>query len=98
MGGANVGCSEHTPLCIEPETGQVPENEGQSSSGNKGRHILQPDQPGLYFANAIPDVRPDPSLVCGALAFAGARPRLAGEAGRDDIHASTPASAIEGDK
>lgn len=96
MAGANVGRSDNTPLRIEPAVGQVAENKGQSASGNKGRHILQPDEPGIRFANAVPDVRPDPPLVRGAFALAGCGPRLAGEPSAHDIHVATPASAIEG--
>jgi hypothetical protein len=96
VGGTDVGCSKQTPLRIEPELGQVPENNGQSASGNKGRHIFQPHEVGSNFAKAVDDRGPDPALVLDAVALARRAPRLTGEAGRDDVHASTPASAIEG--
>lgn len=98
MGGSHVGCAKQAPLRIEPEPGQIPENEGQSASGNKGRHVLQPHEPGSYFANAIADVGPDPPLVFDAFARAGGGPGLTREARRDAIHDATPASAIEGEQ
>jgi hypothetical protein len=98
MAGANVGCAQTTPLRIEPEVGQPAENGGQSASGNKGRHVFQPDQPRLYFVNAIGNGGPDPPLISGADAFAGGAPRLTREPSADEIHASTPASAVEGEQ
>jgi len=98
MAGANVACGEQTPLRIEPALGQSAENGGQASSGNKGRHILQPDEPRVHFANALEDGRPDPSLVVEPVALSGSGPRLAGEPSAHDIHVATPSSAAEGEK
>lgn len=97
MAGANVACGEQTPLRIEPALGQSAENGGQSASRNKGRHVLQPDEPRVHFANAVEDGRPDPSLVIEPGALAGRGPGLAGEPSADNIHVATPASAAEGE-
>jgi hypothetical protein len=98
MGRPNSGRTAQTPFRIEPEVGQVSENKGQSPSRNKGRHVFQPDEPRVHFANAVDDVGPDPADVVGAFAAAGGTPRLTGESGSDAIHASTPASTVEGSK
>lgn len=98
MGGSDVGCAEQIPFRIEPELGQVPENNGQSASGNKGRHILQEHEVWFHFAKDADDIRPDPPLVFDALAGARRRPRLTGETGRDEIHLATPCMAIEGEQ
>lgn len=42
-----------------------------------------------------PDVRPEVPRVAGAEALSGVRERLARVARREDVHASTPASAVE---
>jgi hypothetical protein len=97
VAGTHVGCAHTDPLRIEPEVGQVAENKGQSASGNKGRHVFQEHEVGSNFAQALDDVRPDPSLVLDAVAFAGGAPGLTRESSRDAIHASTPASAVEGE-
>lgn len=98
MRGEDIGCSNRHPVRIEPEIGQIPENDGQSASGNKGRHIFQEDDPRSHFANAIPNIWPDPPFVLGALAFPRRAPWLTGETGSDEIHASTPAAAVEGEQ
>lgn len=96
MGGSHVGCAEQIPNRMEPEIGQVPENEGQSASRNKGRHIFQPDDTRLYFAKNSDDVGPEPPVIVNTLPVASCAPWLAGKTGSDAIHAVTPASAIEG--
>lgn len=96
MRGADIGGGEQIPLRIEPALGQIAKNEGQSASGNKGRHIFQEDECGSYFANTLEESRPDPALVLDAAAGAGGTPRRARKAGCDEIHLSTPASASKG--
>lgn len=96
--GADIGCADTVPLRIEPEVGQIPENEGQSASGNKGRYVLQEDEARSHFVKAIADGGPDPAGVGSAASAAGGAPWLTREAGRDEIHEATPASAVEGDK
>ena len=51
---------------------------------------------GLDLANDPGDLRPQPALVFDAATGACETRRLAGEAGRDDIHAAMPPAAIEG--
>lgn len=49
-----------------------------------------------YLANDPGNVRPQVALVLDSPLLSGDAERLAREARRDDIHASTPASAVEG--
>lgn len=95
--GPDIGRSKHTPFRIEPKIGQVTEDDAEPASADEGRHVFQPDEAGIHFANAVSDVGPDPPLVVHALAFAGCGPGLTREARNDAIHESTPASAVEGD-
>jgi hypothetical protein len=66
------------------------------SPANKPSDVFQEDPFGFNFANDTLDVRPDPALVFDPELLARGRPGLAGEAGRDDIHAATPRSPVEG--
>jgi hypothetical protein len=88
--------SEQIPFRIEPEVGQVAEYGGQSASGNKGRHVFQPDESRVHFANAVAEVGPDPAVVLESASAARRTEGLTRKSSRDKIHASTPASAVKG--
>lgn len=93
--GTDAGRGEHAPLRIEPQVGQRSENLVHPSI-KQPCDVLQEDELGSHVANDARDVRPDPSLVLLRVALAGEGDRLARESRRDDIHDSTPRSAVEG--
>lgn len=95
MGGADVAGRYTLPFDIETETGKVSEDEGESASNSEGRDVFKEHEVGSYVANNSRDVRPEPAIIVNPAAGAGRAPRLAGEASRDEIHATTPASAVE---
>jgi len=86
---------EHTPLRIEPEVGNFPEN-CVESQGNVPWDVLEKDQRRLDLGDDSPDVRPEVARVGLAGAISGDAEWLAGIAGSDEIHATAPRSAIEG--
>lgn len=92
---ANGGRAETRPLCIEPESGKVPQHDIESSNG-QGRDVLKERQRRDDLGEDPGDLRPEPPVVLGAAASAGAGEGLAGEAGSDEIHAAAPRAAIEG--
>lgn len=98
MGGPDVRRGYKRPTSIVPEVGQGSEYNAEPSSTNEAWNILQEDVRRSHLANDPRDVRPDPPLVGGAASFPGVGPGLAGKPGVDDIHASTPSSAVEGGK
>jgi hypothetical protein len=98
--GAEMRCAdrsraEQIPLRIEPEYGQVPENEVEPSK-SEGRDVLQEHEAWSNVAKDLVDERPDPPLICGPEPKPGARRGLTREARSDDIHEATPRSASEG--
>jgi len=58
--------------------------------------VLEKSDRWLDLSEDALDVRPEVALVIDASTLAGEGEGLAGVAARDDIHASTPASAVEG--
>jgi hypothetical protein len=96
MRGTAVVRSQRQPLRIEPERGQGPKNLSGSTSSKEAWHVFQVDEPGSHLANHARDLGPQPSLVLGAELLPGDAPRLAGETGRDEIHATAPRATIEG--
>lgn len=96
VGQPELSRAETTPLRIEPEYGQVSEDGSEAPSRNKSRDVLQKDPSGSNLPKAADEVSPDPPLVLGAAALSGLAPRLAREAGRDEIHLSAVSLAREG--
>jgi hypothetical protein len=97
VGRADIVRAEHEPFRIEPERGQVAKNVSESAS-KEPWDVLQEHDAGSHITNDGGDSGPEPALVLGATASAGDGPRLARESGRDEIHDSTPACAVEGSK
>lgn len=95
MGGANGGCAETAPFRIEPESGKVPKHDVESSSG-QGSDVLEERQRRGDFFEGAGNMRPEPAGVVEAPSSAGVGEGLAGETGRDDIHAAAPRPAVEG--
>lgn len=88
--------SEAVPFRIEPEIGQVSENNVESS-GNKGANVLHEDEARTHLGNDASHLAPE----AGALAHdSDSLPCiadvLAREAARDDIHEAAPGFAVEG--
>jgi hypothetical protein len=96
MRGAHLARSQHAPLRIEPQGGQVAEYASEPLS-KETWDVLQEDDRRSHLANDPDDVRPDPSLVGRAPAAAGERPRLARESRNHAIHDATPRAAVERD-
>jgi hypothetical protein len=90
---ADLRRAETIPCCIEPEAGQRPENlfSGTASVDSKEPwDVLDKDPLGSNVPNDAPDVGPEPARVRRAEALARVTRGLAGEAGRDEIHAAAP--------
>lgn len=97
VGGASGARRESRPLCIEPAFGKVPEYVSPSSWLIKEPcDVLQEHEVGLHFANHPGDVRPEPTGIFGPEPLTGSAVRLTRESRSDEIHHSTPRSAIEG--
>jgi hypothetical protein len=65
------GCRrEDIPLRIEPEAGQVSENDSQPPSKDPW-HVLQEDGSRLYHANDVSDSGPEPPLVVESAVLPG---------------------------
>jgi hypothetical protein len=92
---ANGGRREQTPLRIEPEVGKVGKDVRQPES-NKLGDVLQEDEARSHVSDDPGDVGPEPSLVIDTSTLPRLREGLAGEAGSDEIHASTPRRTVEG--
>jgi hypothetical protein len=88
--------AQHTPLRIETQRGQVPEN---STEPPNSEHwgVLHEDVTGSYLANDTSEFRPESGLLpVDAGAFAGAGDVLAGEAAGDDVDVAAPLVPVEG--
>lgn len=104
--GAEVVCSQHLPLRIEPERGQgtkhffdgrgEPAAVGVSPRSKDGADVLQEDEGRSNVANHPGDVGPQPPLIVSSLPSSGVGEGLAGEARRDKVHRSAPRASIEG--
>lgn len=99
MGCPDLGCAETIPFRREPDRGQVFHNllEGGSAvDAEESGDVLDEEKSRPNCADNSDDFWPEPPLVIGAAAPAGGAGRLAGEAGRDEIHSAAPRSAVEG--
>jgi hypothetical protein len=95
VAGADVGGAEEVVLDGEAELLKVGLDLREASL-EVVSDVLNDDDGGLDFAEDPCGVRPEVSRVGGAEAFAGLGEGLARVARRDEIHDSTPASAVEG--
>src|SRR5437762_595410 len=99
MRGADLGCAIHTPARIVPEVGQdsedLPPRFGVLSSKQAG-NVLKKDESRLRLLDNSSDVRPEPAGIPEPASLARHRDGLTGEARSDNIHDSTPRSAVEG--
>lgn len=92
---SNVGRTEQTPFRIEPVTGKVTEDDGQRSL-DEAPYILQEHEARDHLTDDSVDVRPEPTVIFQSSSKTGITERLAWKAGSDDIHLSTPRTAVEG--
>ena len=93
--GAGDARSQHAPLSIVPQRGQVYEDTFNSSM-NEHWTVLHEDVRWSYFANDASKLRPESGArSVDARAFACARDVLAREAPADDVDVSPPGLAIE---
>lgn len=95
VGGANVGCGQSRPLRIEPEVGEILQNDVQSSL-DQWWNVLEEGDGGSNLLDDAGHVGPQPSIVVESLALPSLGERLAGEAGSEEIHSVAPRSAVEG--
>jgi hypothetical protein len=84
------------PDAIEPERGQLCENSANVSSSKDLCHVFQEHEPRSNFANDAEGVRPEVAFIEFTDVRTCGTPGLTWEARSDDIHDSTPRSAIEG--
>lgn len=86
-----------TPLRIEPQRGQVTEDDVESPN-NESADVLHEDELGSHLANDACELSPEPGAlpVGDAGTLPGLGDVLAGEAASDEIHDSTPRAAVEG--
>lgn len=92
---ADFGDAEHVPLRIEPELGQVAEYNVEPAS-SESCDVLHEDVARSHLANDSRELAPEAGALsadAGALASIG--DVLTREAASDEIHCSTPASAVE---
>jgi hypothetical protein len=95
MGSANIGCTEHAPLRIEPEVGQRPENNIKPPASDRW-DVLHEDVSRSHFANDSVHLPPETAaLSCEACAFAGDADVLAGKATGHDIDSPSPCGPVE---
>jgi hypothetical protein len=95
VGRTDFESAEQIPFRIEPEVGQISEDEVDTSS-HKAPNVLQEHEIWSHRANDLGDVGPKPSLVVGSLFDASGAPRLARESRSDEIHESSKLLAWEG--
>lgn len=94
--GADGARWNTVPLRSPPARGQRGEDGVQSARGKESWNVFEEEEASAHLASDPPDVGPEPAFVVGAAAGAGHGVGLAGEACRDEIHASSPASGGEG--
>lgn len=84
------------PFRIEPQGGQVSENDVDSSNKERA-DVFHEDEAGSYFANEASVLSPEPGLFSfDAFAEAGVRDVGAGEPAAEEIHAIAKGPAVEG--
>lgn len=84
--GANGGCWDAIPACIEPHLGQIPEYTVESSASERG-NVLHEDVARSKLANDACKFSPEPRLFpfFDPFAFAGERDILTWESTADEV-------------
>ena len=95
VGCANLGRRVQTPFRIEPELGKITEDVREPVP-NKSGDVLQEHESRSHVTDDPSDGRPEPTLVVNTTLLTGSGERLAGEAGSDEVHSSSPRRRVEG--
>lgn len=96
VGRSDFGAAEHAPLRIEPQAGQISEDDIEASRDKEVRVFHEHDTRS-YFANQARHVSPQAGPGASeAGARSGRADILAREAPRDDIHVATKRSSVKG--
>tara|TARA_B100000929_G_scaffold271237_2_gene241980 strand:- start:7099 stop:7848 length:750 start_codon:yes stop_codon:yes gene_type:complete len=91
--GAQVICSQHSPLRIEPQLGQVSENSSEPARSESWA-VFHEDEAGSYFANDPSHLAPQAgSLAIEAGASASNGYVLTRESARNHVNKASPRSA-----
>ena len=101
MGRSSIGSGNNSPFRVIPCLGQLSDHGApiwwpSITSHKDAWHVLQDDESWSHLPNDSEGIGEKVSIICGAFAESGVAVRLAGEPGSDDIHDSTPGSAVEG--
>lgn len=91
----HAGRAEHVPFRIEPEVGKVAKDFGEPKR-QVPADVFEEDEGGLALADDASHLGPEVSLVLFRSSLAGGAERLARVARSDEIHDTTPRSAVEG--
>jgi len=91
---ADLVRSQHAPLCIVPDFGQVTEDGVKIFAGNKSRDVFQERIAGSNEANGIPGGRPHIPVVSCSFALPCAGEGLARESCTDDINQARIACGV----
>ena len=67
------------------------------AQGDVALDVLEEDAARFALPDDALDRRPEVARIVAAASLSGCRERLAGVAGREDIHAATPRAAVEGE-
>lgn len=95
VGGAEVVGSEHEPVRIVPELGQVSEYDSEPPRSEYWG-VFHVNVCGSYLAYQAGEVFPEAgALASDACAFAGCGDVLAGEAAAEDVDVAAPGPAFE---
>jgi hypothetical protein len=96
VGSSGIVRSHTTPLRIEPQRGQVTEDDVESPNSERC-DVFHEDELGSHLANDASEVSPESAAVSlDSFPLAGVGDVLTGESASDAIHEATPRSAVEG--
>jgi hypothetical protein len=93
---SEVGRSKYIMFTTEPEVGQIPEN-NIDSSGNKGSYVFHEDPSRMHIGYNAGHFFPEPGSLAGdSDALSGVRDVLAREPARNHVNSASPSIAVEG--
>jgi hypothetical protein len=94
--GAKLGSSQHSPLRIKPQGGQVCKDSSKSSNSEHWA-VLHEDPLGSNLANDASHFSPHAgALAFKSFALAGCADVLAREAARNHVNSAAPRSSVKG--
>jgi hypothetical protein len=96
VSGAQLGSSQHSPLRIKPQRGQVCKD-GSESSNSKHWAVLHVDELGLHLANDSGHLSPHAAaFTVEPFAFAGGADVLARKPARNHVNNASPRPSVKG--